>query len=167
MTDTPLTVEWRGTPYPVPPFEPPQDRNPEGLHPIFGEALARFVGFAQPHLPEGFELRIGECRRTMERQAWLFAQGRVNGERVRSWTMDSRHRYGLAADLIIVNLGGDLTSSADDTADWSVPLWRAMYAAVPPEMFGLTTIPQELVHIETQAADLLIARSAALGVTHT
>jgi hypothetical protein len=161
------TVEWKGTPYPVPPFELPQSRDPAGLHPIFSTAPTLFMGFAQPHLPDGFELRVGECRRTMERQTWLYAQGRVNGEHVRSWTMDSKHRYGLAADLIIVNLGADLTSSADDTADWSQLLWRAMYAAVPPEMFGLTTIPQELVHIEAQAADLLIARSTALGVTFT
>ena len=138
------TVDYKGTPYPLPPFEPPQDRNPEGLHPIFRAQLEAFVKEVQPHLRHALELRIGECRRTLERQTWLYGQGRVNGERVRSWTMDSRHRYGLAADLILVDLGDDLTSTADDTADWSQTLWREMYAAVPPEIFGLSTISQEL-----------------------
>jgi len=162
-----LTIEWKGATYAVPAAEPPQVRDPETLHPIFRAQLELFLPIAQPHLPDGYELRPGECRRTLERQIWLLAQGRVNSERVRSWTMDSRHRYGLACDLIIVDLGADLASSADDTADWSPPLWRAMYASVPPEMFGLTTIPQELVHIEAQAADLLIARADTLGVVQT
>lgn len=151
----------------MPATEPVQDRDLGGLHPVFAAAVGGFVVLANRHLPAGFELRVGECRRTEARQAWLYALGRTLPGPKRSWTMDSRHRYGLAADLILVDLGADLASSADDTADWSQELWRGLYAAVPPELFGLTTVPQELVHLELAAADALIARAETLGVQQT
>lgn len=162
-----LTVEWKGAAYAVPETEPPQDRDAAGLHPIFRAQLELFVSVAQATLEDGLELRVGECRRTLERQCYLYALGRTLPGPKRSWTLDSRHRSGCAADLILVDLGADRESRADDVALWAEPLWREMYANVPPELFGLTPIVQEMVHLELGAADLLIARADTLGVTLT
>jgi hypothetical protein len=153
-----LTVEWQGAAYAVPPLEPPQDRNLDGLHALFRRALEPYVAFAQ-----GFttlEVRIGECRRTEARQAWLYAQGRVNGASVRSWTLDSKHRYGLASDLILVD-------PATKAAVWDDHVWRQLYADAPPQWFGLTPISKELVHLEHAHAAQLIDRAEELGLIRT
>jgi hypothetical protein len=150
-----MTLEWEGVVYDVPEQEPPQDRNLEGLNPIFRDALEHYVAFAQQFT--GYEIRFGECRRNTERQLWLLAQGRANSERVRSWTLSSRHLWGLACDLILIDSEGK--------AVWSSAVWEALYATAPPEWFGLKHLaPKEYVHLELASADALIARADELGL---
>lgn len=150
-------LNWEGTSYDVPEIEPGQMRDMDGLHDLFRRSLERYVEFARTET--GLDLRIGECRRTLERQVWLLAQGRVNGARVRSWTLDSYHRVGLAADLYI-DLGGGV-------ADWEPSTWRQLYEDVPPTFFGLTTISKEYVHLEHAHAGQIIHRSADFYVVKT
>lgn len=153
-----MTLTWQGQTYAVPEREPPQDRDPASLYPPFRGLLETYVAFAQGCTLH--EVRLGECRRTEARQAWLYAQGRVNAARVRSWTMESRHRWGLACDLILID-------RATGRPVWDERVWLELYAAAPPAWFGLTTISRELVHLEHAAADALIARAEALGLYQT
>lgn len=151
-----MTVDFNGVAYDVPAAEPAQSREPEKLFRPFQEALEAFVRYANARvLP--YELRVGECRRSLERQAWLYSLGRGNPGPVRSWTMNSRHRYGLAADLYAVDV-------ATGQAVWDGDVWDEIYRLAPPQLFGLTTIPQERVHLEHAYADVLIARADELGV---
>lgn len=150
-----MTFEFEGVVYEASDHEPPQDRNLDGLHPIFRDALERYVAFAQGFTAH--QIRYGECRRSFERQLWLAAQGRANSERVRTKTLKSRHLYGLACDLYLIDLEGK--------AVWNTAVWAALYEAAPPEWFGLKhLIPFEYVHLEALHADALIARGHELGV---
>lgn len=153
-----MTLEWEGIVYDVPEQEPPQDRSLEGLNPIFRDALEHYVAFAQQFT--GCEIRFGECRRSAERQLWLLAQGRANSERVRSWTLSSRHLWGLACDLILVDMQGN--------AVWDGETLASLYEECPPEWFGLKHLaPREYVHLELASADALIARADELGLYQT
>ncbi len=149
--------------YIVPSTEPPQDRDLNGLHPIFRSLIERYVEFAQGFLRH--ELRIGECRRTIDRQVWLYAQGRVEphlNKPIASRTIDSKHRYGLAVDLIIVD-----TTTSPQTPIWTPSTWRELYRVAPPSWFGLTPISNEYVHLEIAVAAQLIDRAEELGVERT
>lgn len=152
-----MQLNWEGKLYEVPEQEPPQSRDIEGLHPLFSTPLKHYVEFARAE--SGLDIRIGECRRTLERQVWLLAQGRVNGNRVRSWTLDSFHRRGLAADLYI-DLGGGI-------ADWNDETWRTLYETVSPMWFGLTPIKAERVHLEHLFAGQIVHRAADFYVVQT
>jgi hypothetical protein len=153
-----LVIQYDGLEFEVPELEPPQNRSLDDLHPIFRQQLESYVSFAQRYTPH--ELRIGETRRSLERQVWLFSQGRVNTERIRSWTVASKHRSGLAADLYMVD-------RVTGQAVWDTEVWRAMYELAPPAWYGLTTISKEYVHLESVAADQMIARATELGVVTT
>jgi hypothetical protein len=150
-----MTVEWNGQLYAVPEKEPPQVRDPELLHPLFRAPLEQWVVFAQRFTP--LEIRVGETLRTLERQCWLFALGRSLPGPVRSWTLNSKHRWGLAADLILVD-------RLQNTAVWDESVWRKLYADAPPQWFGLTPISKELVHLESMAAAQIIDRATELGM---
>lgn len=150
-------LNWEGAYYDVPEIEPGQMRDLDGLNDLFRRPLEHYVTFARGET--GLDLRIGECRRTLERQTWLLAQGRVNGDRVRSWTLESYHRVGLAADLYI-DLGGGV-------ADWNGDTWRQLYEDVPPQWFSLTPISKELVHLEHAYAGQIIHRAADFYLVKT
>jgi len=160
-----MTVEFQGVSYTVPEAEPLQSRDPTLLHPLFKDALERYVVFAQNFT--AYEVRIGECRRTLERQVYLYALGRVLPGPVRSWTLDSKHRYGLAADLILVDKGADLELTVDDTAVWTDHVWLDLYRAAPPTWFSLTPISKERVHLEAIHAAQLIDRAEELQLVLT
>ncbi len=151
------TLNWEGNFYEVSEVEPPQNRDPDGLHDLFRGPLERYVEFARAQT--GLDIRIGECRRTRDRQVWLLAQGRVNGNRIRSWTLDSFHRRGLAADLFLVDANG--------AAVWDTVVWRDLYEKVPPTWFGLATISKEYVHLEHASAGQLVHRAADFYVVQT
>lgn len=113
-----------------------------------------------PHI----EMRVTETRRTLARQEWLYAQGReepyLGSPRV-TWTLDSRHRWGLAADLAMIR-------RSTGEAVWEIPSWQHLYNVVPLAPFGLTHIaPREWVHVELQWADRAILDAALLGLTQT
>ncbi len=152
-----MTLTWQNQEYEVPESEPAQNRDPDGLHDLFRGPLERYVEFAREQT--GLDLRIGECRRTLERQVWLLAQGRVNDARIRSWVLSSFHTVGLAADLYI-DLGGGV-------ADWNDETWRKLYEDVPPQWFSLTPIKAERVHLEHPFAGQIVQRAADFYVVQT
>ena len=118
------------------------------------------VETAVPHVT----MRVTETRRTGARQSWLFKQGREapiqNAPKV-TWTLDSRHRWGLAADLAMIR-------NATGVAIWEVSSWQWLYKQVPLEPYGLTHIgPREWVHIERLLSDELIAQADRVDLVHT
>jgi peptidoglycan L-alanyl-D-glutamate endopeptidase CwlK len=59
---------------------------------------------------EGARVRIGEVRRSVERQRQLYAQGRTTPGPVVTWTLHSKHIRGRAFDF-------DFVSALDQTDD--------------------------------------------------
>lgn len=104
---------------------------------------------------------VTETLRTLERQRWLYSQGRYppyeNVPEV-TWTLDSRHRWGLAADIAMIR---------KDTGQpiWEISSWQWLYRVYPLEPFGLKSLaPREYVHIELFLADDAIREASALGL---
>jgi peptidoglycan L-alanyl-D-glutamate endopeptidase CwlK len=75
----------------------------------------------------GVPVRIGEVRRSAERQRQLFAQGRTRPGPVVTWTLHSKHIRGRAFDFDFI--------SALDAADEDA--WD--FAAEVGERFGLVS----------------------------
>jgi len=101
-----------------------------------------------------------ETRRTFERQQWLYAQGRTPPHEQQpriTWTLDSRHRWGLAADWIMVRPNG--------SAIWSVQSYQWVYEQVPPDPYGIKHIaPLEWMHVEYRFADEAIIAAADVSL---
>lgn len=74
-------------------------RGTEGLDPEFQTRFARVA--ARMKAEHGHEVKVVETIRTQERQEFLFAQGRTRPGPVVTWTLNSNHRAGRAADVII------------------------------------------------------------------
>jgi peptidoglycan L-alanyl-D-glutamate endopeptidase CwlK len=83
---------------------------------IFGNAIDPYVKeFKAIMAEEGAPVRIGEVRRSLERQRTLFAQGRTAPGPVVTWTLHSKHIRGRAFDF-------DFVSALDqgDDAAWEL-----------------------------------------------
>jgi hypothetical protein len=74
------------------------DRAVGDLDPEFRARLDRVIERMEEL---GHTVEIVETARTSERQDFLFAQGRTRPGQVVTWTRDSNHERGLAADLVI------------------------------------------------------------------
>ena len=73
------------------------DRNPENLDPEFRDRLGRVMERMEKEF--GHRVRMVEGYRSSERQAHLFEQGRTRPGPVVTWTQESLHSQGRAADL--------------------------------------------------------------------
>ena len=74
-------------------------RDLERLTPEFRSRLERvMVRMREEH---GHDVQLVETARSPERQAWLFAQGRTRPGQVVTWTHQSAHLTGDAADVIV------------------------------------------------------------------
>jgi len=139
------------------------DRSLESLAPVFLHPFVAWLKAAGARVPH-VELRVTETRRTLARQEWLFAQGRTpphDRAPVVTWTVDSRHRWGLAADLAMVR-------KDTGAAIWEVSSWQWLYRAAPLEPFGLRHIgPREWVHVELLFADEAIELADRMKLTQT
>lgn len=82
--------------------EPPQVRELAQLEPRFRAAVESFLAEASA---KGTKLKVLETKRSAERQAWLFAQGRTRPGKIVTWTMASRHLTGEAVDVWPSGLG--------------------------------------------------------------
>jgi hypothetical protein len=127
--------------------EPPRNNNLDDLDPDFRSCLEQWLKQARAQFPQ-FEFRVGETRRTTERQHWLYRQNSptrwvTNCDGINTKSM---HQYGIAADLVIIRKNGP--GKADDQAEWDARVWRTVYAFVPPHDYGMELIPQELVHLQ-------------------
>ncbi len=152
-----MTVEFNGAAYEVPILEPTQDRDPSKLFVPFRRMLEAYLEAAGPLCPHA--LKIGECRRTFERQVHLYSLGRVQPGKIVTRTLESRHLFGLAADLVMVDANG--------AAVWEPAAWEALHAAAPPPYFGLKSFTWDRPHLELGYADALIARASEFGVVKT
>lgn len=140
--------------------EPAAERDTSNLFPAFKACvdawLAR-VTITVPHV----SMRVTEGLRTLERQTYLYAQGRedpyLNAPEV-TWTMNSRHRWGLAVDVAMIR-------RSTGEAIWTPSSWVWLYRVTSPERYGLRhLIPREYVHLEWWWADAAIEDAAALGL---
>ncbi len=142
---------------------PPIDRSLDSLHPMFRAALEAWLMDASDKVKH-VDFRVTETRRTLARQDWLYAQGRTPPflySPVVTWTRNSRHRYGLAADLAMIRKDSRL-------AIWEVSSWKWLYEKLPPERYGLRHLaPAEFVHLELRYADQAIAEAPVVGLVHT
>jgi peptidoglycan L-alanyl-D-glutamate endopeptidase CwlK len=101
------------------------DRDFENLYPVFADRVQaalkmlntylykdgepKFAGIAKAALFEGY--------RSLERQAWLYAQGRTRKGPIVTYTkIPGYHGYGLAADVAFKTLGGQWTWKAPEAA---------------------------------------------------
>jgi len=134
--------------------EPPQQRDLNLLKPNFRERLERWLTAARAAAAP-LTIGIHETLRTPERQAWLWAQGRTRPGPKVTWTQHSKHQDGLAADFHLIKNGA---------AVWDAPIYEALHRAVPPENFGLRTLPGDLVHLEL-ADDTLPVEPERLLIT--
>lgn len=142
---------------------PPVGREINDLSAIFRVPFVAWLAAAETTVPH-VEFRITETRRTLARQQWLYAQGReephLNAPQV-TWTLDSRHRWGLAADLAMIR-------RATGQPIWEVSSWQWLYRTVPLEPFGLKHLgPLEWLHVEYLFADQAIASAASLQLVHS
>ena len=85
----------------------------------------------------GFDPVVFEAARSRERQEWLHGFGRTHhkGSKPVTWTMNSRHLAGKAADII------------SKSRRWN---WPEFFKALKGEAarLGLVTIPQEDCHVQ-------------------
>ena len=144
-------------------MSPPIQRSLDALHPIFRHSLKAWLDEVEARVPH-VEMRVTETRRTHARQAWLYSQGR-SGQYADAptvtWTMDSRHRWGLAADLAMIR-------KATGAAIWEISSWQWLYRTVNPADFNMRHIaPLEWLHLEHRYADWVIQEAAELGVVHS
>jgi hypothetical protein len=120
------------------------NRDLASLRPDFRAALARFLAAVEAAFP-GYKAVVHEAHRSQARQDWIYQQGRTRPGQIVTWTRDSNHLYGIAADWH-VQQGGK--------AIWDAEVYKRIYAAVPPELFGLETLaPTEYVHVQLANAD--------------
>lgn len=125
-------------------YEPPKNRDLNALALVFRERLEGWLVAAKA---AGYEIRITETRRTLARQQWLYSLGRTRPGKIVTWTLESRHRWGLAADIVIVRNG---------KAVWDSEAYRSLYRVAVPTSYNLRTLEGDLVHLEAiDAAELI------------
>lgn len=141
-------------------MEPTQNRDLGGLSAI---VLYPFLAWRQavldavPHI----DIDVHETRRSSERQAWLYKQGREApylDKRVVTWTRQSLHQWGLALDWHFVR------KAEPGVAVWDRDSYLWLYRQVPPEMFGLTSLPGDLNHLEFIFAEQAVINARELGL---
>lgn len=145
----------------MPGREPVAERDTDNLYPAFKASVDAWfaeVSITVPHI----SLRVTEGLRTLERQRYLYAQGREepykNAPEI-TWTMDSRHRWGLAVDVAMIR-------RATGEAIWTPSSWVWLYRVTTPERYGLRNlIPTEYVHLEWWWANEAVNDAKALGLT--
>jgi peptidoglycan L-alanyl-D-glutamate endopeptidase CwlK len=114
--------------------EPKRNTDLASLEPF----VARRVEKVLAALTErGFDPILFEARRSPDRQQWLYGVGRTHSKHRKpiTWTTNSRHLVGKAADIISKSRG------------WS---WGAFYDALDEEAakVGMRTLKVERCHIE-------------------
>lgn len=125
-------------------LEPKQNRNLDELNAKFKSNLTRFINAFNGFYAGKYKMGVSESFRTLDRQRYLYslnnpARGiwKTNADGVLTYSM---HYYRIAADLFVTNRFG--------ATDYNYRTWRAFYQAIKPGIYGLETIPQELVHVQ-------------------
>lgn len=137
---------------------PPQNRDLTALHPKQKAAVVTFLAACKA---AGFDVRVGETRRTRARQAHLYSLNTpkrwvTNCDGTRNLSM---HQYGIATDFLLFKADGK-------TLDWDTRRWRTLYAQVPPKKYGLEAIPQELCHLQLAGSQAHVQRNGSLDAAY-
>ena len=116
------------------PKEPKPDRNPDHLERTFRTKLELALCALRS---KGFNPVLVEGRRSQGRQSWLYGVGRWHHKRRRpvTWTMESRHLKGKAADIIEARDGYDNN-------------WFFVQLGLCCQSEGLRTLPHDRCHVE-------------------
>jgi len=144
--------------------EPKKHKDLELLAPIFRYAFEAWLNEAQATIRH-IEFRVNETRRYADRQAWLWRQGREApylDKPIVTWTKESLHQWGLAADWFFVRLNQD--GVPIENAVWEADSYRWIYRTVPPGPYGLRTIEGDYCHLEYVLAKEAIAKADELGL---
>jgi D-alanyl-D-alanine carboxypeptidase len=134
-------------------MNPPQVRDQTHLHPEFKTKLQAWLAAAKK---AGFNILVYETTRTLDRQKYLYGQGRSGvaygrGGSVVTYTLDSLHRYRCAVDLVPLGRNG--------AANWGG--YGSLYVAVPPSKFGLEILNFERPHVQIKGGQ---ATAHKLGI---
>jgi peptidoglycan L-alanyl-D-glutamate endopeptidase CwlK len=135
----------------------PENRNPASLAPAFRRRLDRWIVQAEAEFPQ-FEIRYGECRRSYARQVYLYASGRNRTGPILTKTLDSRHRWGLACDIVPIRKA---------TGAYEPGVLPRILDRVPPAKYGLYSLGPVMgdwPHLEHAEADNLIASASFYGL---
>lgn len=138
-------------------YEPPRNRRMDALAPAFRTRLVAWLAAARERLPD-ISIQVTETRRTLARQRYLYSLGRTAPGKVVTWTLESKHRWGLAADIVIVRGG---------KAVWDAQAYQTLYRTVRPSSYALKTLEGDLVHLEAADSDELIRRAQHFGLFQT
>jgi hypothetical protein len=157
--------------------QPAKQSNLELLYAPTAQKMVRWLKQVEAEFPQ-FDVRVLETRRTYQRQAWLFGQGRTaaqcqaagiegawanpNANQV-TWRMDSLHRFDLAMDFALVRVNGP--GSQDDDLTWLGQTYLNVLAKVVPEKFGLRSLARigDYGHLEDlNALSLIHSHAIAL-----
>lgn len=114
--------------------EPSRYSGVDRLSPEFGYRLGRLM---QWMCERGLRPKVFETWRSRERQRWLWGYGRTHhvGHPEVTWTKESRHEKGLAADVI------------DEQRGWSSGAFFDRLSEGAAK-FGLETLPHDRGHVQ-------------------
>jgi peptidoglycan L-alanyl-D-glutamate endopeptidase CwlK len=135
------------------------DRNRAHLFPAFADKVhlvcADMNDWCKVHWP-GHHSTMSEGFRTQARQDWLYAQGRTRPGDIVTWTHNSDHSTGMAAD--IVGAAGAPSDSGTDNPTWDCPSAFWDYLTHVAHVHGLERImdysdQKDLPHIQWPHAD--------------
>lgn len=125
----------------------------DALHPEARKRLEAWLLAANKAFPH-LRITVGETRRTLARQSWLWAQGRTRKGLIVTYTLDSNHRLGCAADFVIVR------RLAPWAAIWDYKVWNTVYSRVPPARYGLERLNFEMPHLQISQSEISKLRTA-------
>jgi hypothetical protein len=114
--------------------EPPRQKDITLLKPIMQQKVKQILS----HLTSlGYDPIVFESLRTQVRQNYLYSIGRtiLKNRKPVTWTFKSKHREGMAVDIISKKHG------------WSDPKFFIALAYVSKQ-YGCHTIPQEQCHVQ-------------------
>lgn len=127
-----------------------QNRRLDDLAQVFRTPFERWLAEARAN---GFKILVVETFRSKERQEYLYSFGRTRPGNIVTYTLDSAHEYGVAADIVPLDPKGQ--------PDWSPAAYDRLYRAVPPGKYGLELLSFEKPHIQLAGGQ---AKAKQLGL---
>lgn len=97
------------------------ERNMDLLDPVFKSKLESALSQSANN---GVFVKVIETVRSQARQDWLYEQGRSRPGKIVTWTHNSKHKDGFAADCIPCDRYGNLIWNPSD------PVWEIWIEAV-------------------------------------
>lgn len=115
---------------------PQPNKNMDALHPLFRRPVELWLKDVRAYYP-GYEIRVTETGRTLERQKYLYSLGRTRpnpdfGMRYVqvTWTLATMHRLKCALDWVPLN-------RRTGKVLYEARVYDAIYKRFPPAHYGL------------------------------